>query len=406
MAYTRPSSTAADLSWSGLSAYSRPAASASDIAFAPPALFPVTSVGAVTNLGTPNAAYARTQSATGIAPTTQLPAPRGLKGLPVTGFCSTAFGTGTGTKQQRPTGFQSTIVGDPRIFPYSPPPINSTQFGTGRLFPYHVAPGINGTQFGALAGWQHWDVEWAPPKTRFGTPFITFNQTRIASGFASGNFGTPLGMRVLPPNTGRICIAQPVPPGHIGTPRLAFLQVGTATGIQGGSFGAATASVTSFASSVSSVLIGTPTSSMATHAQGFRSGNIGAPSELMTQQATSLYLAPRWGQAESDRSNTYKAVGIYVGSRIGRPTGEQRVNRTASGFTGGAIGLPTCRQRHWVTSMAPSCRIGTPLLRRNTICGIEGRASGITGARLGSPRLHGFHDATGSASGAFGVPTA
>ena len=342
----------------------------------------------------------------GIAPTTQVPTPTNGLGQPATGFTSTLFGTGFGQNLQRPTGFQSTAVGDPRIFPYSPPPINSTQFGTGRLFPYHVAPGINGTQFGALAGWQHWDVEWAPPKTRFGTPFITFNQTQIASGFTRGNFGTPLGMRVLPPNTGRICIAQPVPTGHIGTPRLAFLQVGTATGIQGGSFGAATASVTSFASSVSSVLIGTPTSSMATHAQGFRPGNIGAPSALMTQQATSLYLAPRWGQAESDRSNTYKAVGIYVGSRIGQPTGAQRVNRTASGFTGGGLGSPTCRQRHLVTSMAPSCRIGAPLLRRNMICGIEGRAAGLTGSRFGSPRLHGLHGVTGTTSGAFGVPTA
>ena len=343
----------------------------------------------------------------GIAPTTQIPNPCVRLGLPATTVGAvTQFGTAFGQNLQRPTGFQTGAVGNPRIFPYSPPPINSTQFGTGRLFPFHVGPGINGTQFGALAGWQHWDVEWAPPKTRFGTPFITFNQTQIASGFTRGNFGTPLGMRVLPPNTGRICIAQPVPTGHIGTPRLAFLQVGTATGIQGGSFGAATASVTSFASSVSSVLIGTPTSSMATRPQGFRSGNIGDPAALITQQATSLYLAPRWGQAESDRSNTYKAVGIYVGSRIGRPTGAQRVNRTASGFTGGALGLPTCLQRNWVTSIAPSCRIGTPLLRRNTICGIEGRASGLTGSRFGSPRLHGLHGVTGITSGAFGVPTA
>ena len=342
----------------------------------------------------------------GIAPTTQVPTSKIGIVQPATGFTPTQFGTGFGQNLQRPTGFQSTTVGDPRIFPYSPPPINSTQFGTGRLFPYHVAPGINGTQFGALAGWQHWDVEWAPPKTRFGTPFITFNQTRIASGFTSGNFGTPLGMRVLPPNTSRICIAQPVPPGHIGTPRLAFLQAGTATGIQGGNFGASTVMMTGFAASVSGGLLGTPTSLMAARAQGFRPGNIGAPSELMTQQATSLYLAPQWGQAEADRSNTYKAVGIYVGSRIGQPTGAQRVNRTASGFTGGALGLPTCRQRNWVTSIAPSCRIGTPLLRRNTICGIEGRASGLTGSRFGSPRLHGFHGVTGTTSGAFGVPTA
>lgn len=365
-----------------------------------------TSLGVVSKFGTPLAGYARTQEATGFL-TGAVGDPRYVWRVDATSIAPTTTFGATRLFPYAAVGFQNgATFGTTRLFPYHAVPINSTQFGTGRLFPYHVAPGINGTQFGALAGWQHWDVEWAPPKTRFGTPFITFNQTRIASGFTSGNFGTPLGMRVLPPNTGRICIAQPVPTGHIGTPRLAFLQVGTATGIQGGSFGAATASVTSFASSVSSVLIGTPTSSMATRPQGFRSGNIGDPAALITQQATSLYLAPRWGQAESDRSNTYKAVGIYVGSRIGQPTGAQRVNRTASGFTGGGLGSPTCRQRHLVTSMAPSCRIGAPLLRRNTICGIEGRASGLTGSRFGSPRLHGLHGVTGITSGAFGVPTA
>lgn len=304
----------------------------------------------------------------GIAPTTHVSTPKNGLGQPASGFAPTNFGTGFGQNLQRPTGFQSTIVGDPRIFPYSPPPINSTQFGTGRLFPYHVAPGINSTQFGALASWQHWDVEWTTPKTRFGTPFITFNQTRIASGFTRGNFGTPLGTRVLPPNASRICIAQPVPSGHIGAPRLAFLQAGTATGIQGGNFGASTARMTGFVASVSGGLLGTPISLMAARASGFRPCNIGDHSSRMAQQATSLYLAPRWGQAVSDRSNTYKVAGIYRGPRLGHPNGAQRVNRTASGFAGGNIGLPTCHQRHRVTSIPPTGRPGAPLLKRITQC--------------------------------------
>lgn len=304
----------------------------------------------------------------GIAPTTQVPTPVSRMVQPATGLTSTQFGTGFGQNLQRPTGFLSTAVGDPRIFPYSPPPINSTQFGLARLFPFHVAPGINGTQFGTLAGWQHWDVEWTTPKTRFGTPFITFNQIRIASGFTRGNFGTPLGTRVLPPNASRICIAQPVLPGHIGAPRLAFLQAGTATGIQGGNFGASTARMTGFAASVSGGLLGTPTSSMAARASGFRPCNIGDPSSRMAQQATSLYLAPRWGQAVSDRSNTYKVAGIYRGPRLGHPNGAQRVNRTASGFAGGNIGLPTCHQWHRVTSIPPTGRPGAPLLKRITQC--------------------------------------
>ena len=356
--------------------------------------------------GTPLAAYARTQEAAGFL-TGAVGDPRYVWRVDATSIAPTTTFGAPRLFPYAAVGFQNgAMFGTARLFPYHAVPINSTQFGLARLFPFHVAPGINGTQFGTLAGWQHWDVEWTTPKTRFGTPFITFNQTRIASGFTRGNFGTPLGTRVLPQNASRICIAQPVLPGHIGTPRLASSQAGTATGIQGGNFGASTARMTGFVASVSGGLLGTPTSLMAAHATGFRPCNIGEPSSRITQQATSLYLAPRWGQAVSDRSNTYKVAGIYRGPRLGHPTGAQRVNCTASGFTGGGLGSPTCRQRHLVTSMAPSCRIGAPLLRRNTICGIEGRASGLTGSRFGSPRLHGLHGVTGITSGAFGVPTA
>ena len=304
----------------------------------------------------------------GIAPTTQVPTPKSGIVQPATGFTPTLFGTGFGQNLQRPTGFQSTIVGDPRIFPYSPPPINSTQFGTGRLFPYHVAPGINGTHFGTLAGRQHWDVEWAPPKTRFGTPFITFNQTRIASGFTSGNFGTPLGMRVLPPNTGRICIAGGFYPVRIGSPSATWPLYGAASGIAAGHLGVPNGVRGQRASGINSTAVGVPAVKTMHKASGFASGQLGLAVEVMTQRAAGSQFVQMFGLPESDRGHSFKVYGINASGRIGSPTGFSRFNYRVTGFRPSAIGSATCHESHRVIHIMPMCRIGNPILKRNTQC--------------------------------------
>ena len=304
----------------------------------------------------------------GIAPTTQVPTPKSGIVQPATGFTPTLFGTGFGQNLQRPTGFQSTAVGDPRIFPYSPPPINSTQFGTGRLFPYHVAPGINGTHFGTLAGRQHWDVEWAPPKTRFGTPFITFNQTRIASGFTSGNFGTPLGMRVLPPNTGRICIAGGFYPVRIGSPSATWPLYGAASGIAAGHLGVPNGVRGQRASGINSTAVGVPAVKTMHKASGFASGQLGLAVEVMTQRAAGSQFVQRFGLPESDRGHSFKVYGINASGRIGSPTGFSRFNYRVTGFRPSAIGSATCHESHRVIHIMPMCRIGNPILKRNTQC--------------------------------------
>ena len=304
----------------------------------------------------------------GIAPTTQVPAPGSGCVQPASGFTSIQFGTGFGQNLQRPTGFQTGAVGDPRIFPYSPPPINSTQFGTGRLFPYHVAPGINGTHFGTLAGRQHWDVEWAPPKTRFGTPFITFNQTRIASGFASGNFGTPLGMRVLPPNTGRICIAGGFYPVRIGSPSATWPRYGAASGIAAGHLGVPNGVRGQRASGINSTAVGVPAVKTMHKASGFASGQLGLAVEVMTQRAAGSQFVQRFGLPESDRGHSFKVYGINASGRIGSPTGFSRFNYRVTGFRPSAIGSATCHESHRVIHIMPMCRIGNPILKRNTQC--------------------------------------
>lgn len=304
----------------------------------------------------------------GIAPTTQVPTPKSGIVQPATGFTPTLFGTGFGQNLQRPTGFQSTAVGDPRIFPYSPPPINSTQFGTGRLFPYHVAPGINGTQFGAPAGRQHWDVEWAPPKTRFGTPFITFNQTQIASGFTSGNFGTPLGMRVLPPNTGRICIAGGFDPVRIGSPSATWPRYGAASGIAAGHLGVPNGVRGQRASGINSTAVGVPAVKTMHKASGFASGQLGLAVEVMTQRAAGSQFVQMFGLPESDRGHSFKVYGINASGRIGSPTGFSRFNYRVTGFRPSAIGSATCHESHRVIHIMPMCRIGNPILKRNTQC--------------------------------------
>lgn len=311
--------------------------------------YSATPIGPVVRFGTPTAIWDQFAGASGFT-SGHFGTPSNARAQPAIGFTSGAFGTPFGHNIQVASGFTS---GD---------------FGAPRLFPFHVGPGIHSSQFGTPSGRQYWQAYPLIQPGHFGTPFITFNQTRIASGFTGGNFGNPLGMRVLPPNTDRICIAQPVVSGHFGTPRLTFPQSGVATSIHAGNFGTPRARMTLAASGIAGGQFGAPSSRMVAHARGFRSGNFGTPRARMIQQASSVYLAPRWGQADSERSNTYRATSIYVGTRMGQPTGTQRFNYKASGFTSGNFGTPTCRERHRAASIPPSGRFGTPILRRNTQC--------------------------------------
>lgn len=285
------------------------------------------------------------------------------------GFTSGTFGSASNARTQPAIGFSGGQFGTP--FGHNiqvASGFTGGNFGTPRLYPFHVGPGIHSSLFGTPSGRQNWRAYPLIQPGHFGTPFITFNQTQIATGFTGGHFGVPLGMRVLAPNTDRICIAQPVSGGHFGSHRLTFPQSGTATAIQGGQFGTQKARMVQAATAIAGGNFGQPTAIMETLATGFRPGVFGVPVARRTQQVSGIYRAPLWGMASSDRSNTYKAVGIYVGSRMGHPTGAQRINYKSSGFSSGNFGAPLCHQRHRAASITPGGRLGTPILRRNTQC--------------------------------------
>lgn len=106
MSYTRPSASAADLSWVGESAYTRPLSSAADLAFAvsyiatgltpvafgTPAVRPTAIGFAPVAFGTPIAVYSRTEQVTGFNPVA-FGVPGTSSFYQATGFGPVAFGT-------------------------------------------------------------------------------------------------------------------------------------------------------------------------------------------------------------------------------------------------------------------------------------------------------------------------
>lgn len=298
------------------------------------------------SFGTPLAIWVQIQSASGFT-SSAFGTPTHGRGQPASGFTSGSFGTPFGQNVQVVSGFTAGTFGTPRIFPFS------------------VAPGIHTSAFGTPDGHQYWQAHPIIQPGRFGTPFITFNQSQQASGFTVGTFGRPLAARYSPPDTDVICIASAVLPGKFGTP--AVKRWGSATGFTSGHLGAPTARIRQTASGLTGGAFGTPSCTMRDRSAGFRSGTFGAPRCAVVLRATGLYRAPRWGLAKAVQEGVYVASSLYTGTRMGQPTG-RIFKHTASGFTSGALGAPAASHRHRISSIAPCGRFGTPLLRRNTQC--------------------------------------
>ncbi len=297
--------------------------------------------------GTPYASFDQFESASGFS-AGSFGAPSHNRAQPAAGFASGDFGTPFGRNIQVASGF------------------TTSQFGATRIYPFNVGPGINSGMFGAPSGRQYWQAHALVMPGRFGVPFITFNRTLVASGFNSGRFGVPIKVSHHPPNTDVLCAAQSIPPGHFGTPRFVPVQEGAASSVGAGSFGTPKGRRVQRANGFSAAGFGSPTSKILTFAHGIGPGAFGWPTSRRVQQASSVYRAPRWGLATTERSNTHEAHSIYIGTRIGQPTG--RIVRRASWFTSGAFGIPTASHIHRASSMAPTGSFGRPLLRRTTQC--------------------------------------
>lgn len=298
--------------------------------------------------GTPHAVWTQYGQASGFAG--NFGTPTHTRSQPATGFQSGDFGTPFGRNIQVVSGFTGGSFGLPRIYPYS------------------VAPGIHSGQFGTPSGRQVFVASPIIQPGRFGTPYITFNQSQTASGFTSGTFGKPMAIRHSPPNTDVICVAASFGPGTFGTPRLIVHQTGVASSVGVGHFGSPKAQIVQRASGFQSGVFGLPGCSVRGHVQGFRSGSFGTPRVCTVHQAAGIGGRGRWGLPTSDFLGTHKATSIYVGERFGQPTARRGPFYVAEGFTSGAFGTPAAVHIHRVASIPPGGRFGRPLLRRNAQC--------------------------------------
>lgn len=407
MAYTRPSASAADATFSGAAVYTRPAAGAADASFAPlnaysaagftsssfgapassraqpasgfaPTTFGtpalnlnstrlVTSLAPGTAFGAPVAAYSQFGDATGFQ-TTALGSPTSGRAQPATGFSTTQFGTAASLKTQRPTGFTSTQFGAPRLYPFHAVGFKPTTFGQARLFPFHVAPGLRSTQFGTPAGTQHWDVVAWPPVTRFGTPTTPTNRTAQAASFRPMHLGAPSAFRRLPPSLLQVERATGFRLTALGTPTAGWLQTALAVGLAPGTVGAPRGVMVQGAAGFASTVLGAPMARCAARASGFRPTTFGTPTARITLLATGPLWPARFGLPTSERSNTYLTYSINASGRFGQPAATCRHNRPATGFRLTAFGTPACYERHRVTHLAPGAQFGRALLKRTNQC--------------------------------------
>ena len=348
MAYTRPSASAADASWSGAPAYTRPSSSAANAAFISGSSYNAISTGPTAHFGTPVAIWDQFGYPGGF-PATQYGTPTNKLLQPASGFAPVLFGTPDGLKLQRAEGF------------------SPTQFGSPRLLPFHVGPGIHSTQFGTLSGQQRWRVVPWNPVARLGTPTTSTDRTQTASGLRTGALGTPLSVRRNPPNTAQRGSAFGTTTTRFGAPRAGWLQTGQATGATFTHLGTPNGTRVQHADGLASGALGTATAGMRARALGSSFAILGTPVSRITQPVAGLGNMPRWGRASATRSHTHNTYG-FVTARVGHPTGFSRITYPATGFTGGYLGEPTCRQRHRILAIPPCGRFGAPLLKRTTQC--------------------------------------
>lgn len=362
MSYTPPASNAADFTFSGV-AYSSPPADGANFTWDVLAVTKTATGFLATQFGSPTSAYWQIQTATGIVHTNFGTPSNGRTQASTGATPSTTFGTPKSARAGTASGFQSFNSGTAT----SKIDWQVTQFGTPRLFPFHVAPGYVITQFGTPYATSIKRVTSLGIVTNFGTPTSPTNRTFIAKGASTTQFGYPWGIFYQPPNLTQTQQAYGWTQTQFGTPHAAPEQFGTATGFMSGAFGTPTARRGQQATGFTSTVFGTPKLSMAAHHAGFKVTQFGTPRARRTQHATSIQSTLRWGTPLAVRSNTYLATGT-CSTRFGHPTCFSRFNKHATGFSSTTFGTPTMRQTHLVTMIPPGTVFGAPLLKRVLQC--------------------------------------
>lgn len=243
---------------------------------------------------------------------------------------STRFGTPRANTFYVPTGWLATNIGDPRLVQIGTATglAPATSFGT--IFVPVLAKGFSSTLFGlpnspytqtctpdgfsSTALGEHrlvsrHQVFAAIPSTVVSLAYTAVDQTETATGFTTGQLGTPAATRRLPGALGRLTQASGFSGTAYGTPNAAVRQTAAASGF-------------------SSTALGVPGSRGGRVARGF----------MRTKMGT-----------------RHRAKIVTDG-------------RYVSGFTGGGIGEPSSVIRNRVAAIAPITTFGTPLLTRSTTC--------------------------------------
>lgn len=358
MSYTPTASNAADFTFSG-EAYSEQTNFTWDVL----AVTKQATGFSTTQFGNTAAAFWQIKDATGIAHTNFGTPTNGLTQAATGATPSTTFGTPGHARAGTATGFQSFNSGTA----VSKIEWQVTQFGTPRLFPFHVAPGYVITQFGTPYATSIKRVTTFGIITRFGTPATDSDRTFEASGFTPTLFGTPSFYAAPPPNTHQTLQAYGWATTAFGLPYAAHQQFGDATSVTSTIFGTTAALMGQAATGFTSTTFGLPTALFTARPAGFRPTTFGTPSGRYTLAVSSTQPSIRFGTPTTSRSDSYLATGTCR-TWFGHPAGFRRFNKPATGFTGTAFGAPTCRQTHRVTMRPPATAFGTPLLKRNLQC--------------------------------------
>ncbi len=365
MAYSRPSASAANLTWAGAVAYTRPAASAANF---DPEVGAVSPIAPTTQFGTPTGRMNYFLDATGFMPTTfglghvvpgqhvQLTefARFGVASVPL---LATSLGVVTG-------------IGSPTSGPayWGVRPIEpATTFGTAHVVAGQVVGSISLTTFGTASTiggyWQH---RASPPSTRFSMAYTAFAQTATPVGWLATKFGVPGKYVSTSYPVNRYGQAFGFESTTFGTPYAAFKQIAVASGTAPAFYAGTPSAIRGgHATGFVGGAFGTPSTTVTAHASGFRSTTIGTATAKFRCNANALAVSTAFGTPKRFVID-HHVYGINSSNKFGHPTGWTRINRRATGFTSTHLGSPASKDTHRALHIAPTAQMGTHLLSRTT----------------------------------------
>lgn len=325
-----------------------------------------------TAFGTPMAIYDHFGDASGFTGTTfGTPTVRITQAATGTEFATT-FGTATGFERFPATTIgQVTQFGTPSLMPVHPVGFQSGAFGTPNAVWDQIAVASSiepATAFGEPHRVTFVQASSVLPSTVVSTAYFAFNQTLVGEGaLMPTRWGHATAVRRTAEELDRSVRAQFIRSTQMGRP-TAVASIDCAATALGPTANFGTPEADQSERCEASALgpvgnIGTPTARLGQDADGFRATAFGTPIAKVTVHPDSVYRATRFGLPE--HFCPYRTYGFSVAGRFGCPTAIVRMNgKAASGFMSTALGTPTATLRYRARHAAPSTRFGTPTIRR------------------------------------------